>query len=334
MEIFPVDPPFVVHLDAVEGCDLACNFCGINSIRDNGVTGPDSPHGKNSAPYRFADVATVEHVARQAAELGWNPRWEFALHGEPTMHKNLPGLIAAVRKHHPKGYTVITSNGAGLIKDAAPKVRALFDAGLNTLALDDYKHAGGRVDKIVAQLSDTYLQTNRISMWQYPAQPEGNIHRRHHGRMISVVHDISDNSTGNHQLTNQGGSAFATGMTAVPQRCAKPFREFNVRWNGAVALCCEDWKGQHKIGNVNDTPLNDLWWHPRFEAARRRLYTGNRDFGLAAPCTNCDVKSKRIGLLPDKLGKSAMLPEDDESKKHIRAALAGKVFSIKLAKGD
>lgn len=332
-----IDTPFVCHLDAVEGCSLACSFCGIRSIRDNGVT-ETSGHGKNSSPYRYIEVETVEHVAKQAAALGWNPRWEFALHGEPTVHKDLPGLIAAVKRHHPKGYIVVTCNGSGLLTHAVEKIEALFNAGLNTLALDDYRHSGGWVTKIMKQVREGYEMDDILSsksvpfdFYNYPEQPEGNLHHRHNGRKLVVVHDISDNTTGNHQLTNQGGSALATPKIDLHQRCAKPFREFNVRWDGNVAICCEDWQGQYKIGNVKETPLQDLWMHPRFEAARRRLYEGKRDFG---PCRGCDVRSTRIGLLPDKKGKAEMPPSDDESAKYIQQALAGKVFSIKLGKED
>lgn len=324
-----VPAPFSIQLEPTEGCNLACNFCGISSIRDNGADADLGIHGKNSAPYRFMTLATNERVASEVAKLAWNPRFEYAMHGEPSMHKQLAEMVAATRKHNPKAYIMVTSNGGGFVKDAAKSVTALFDAGLNTLALDDYKHSGGLLARVMAQLDDP-LANWTFKTYEYPKNPEGNPHHRHNKRKLVLIHDISENSTGNHQLTNQGGASFQALREPLAERCAKPFRELSVRWDGAVAICCDDWTGKYKIGNVNELGLDDIWYHPRYEAARRKLYAADRDFGADAPCTGCDVRTYRNGLLPDKLGKSVMLTPDTQSASYVKQALGGKVFSIRL----
>lgn len=324
-----VDPPFAIQIEPTEGCSLACSFCGIQSIRDNGADAEANTHGKNSAPYKFMDVKTVRVVAKQAASLGWNPRWEFAMHGEPTMNKSLAEMFAAVRKYHPKGFIQLTTNGSGLLKDAPAKIQSYFDAGLNTLALDDYKHSGGWVPDIVKQLKAAKEFT--IPLYRYPRDADGNPHRRHNKAFVTVLNDISENTTGNHKLTNQGGNSFKASTKSLEQACAKPFRELSVRWDGNVALCCDDWPGKYKIGNVHEVALEDIWYSEEFEAARRRLFLGDRNFG---PCKGCDVKSTRVGLLPDKLGKhrDTMLAPDDESHAVLKRSLKGQVFTIKIDK--
>lgn len=331
-EIFDVPPPFAIQLEPVEGCSLACSFCGIQAIRDNGADADMGIHGRNSAPYRFMKLETLELIARQAAVHKWNPRWEFAMHGEPSMHPKLAEMVALVRKHHPKGYIMVTSNGSGLLKDTMTKIDALFEAGLNTLALDDYKHSGGWVDKIRAAVDEAYddpLADICFTRHEYPGDSEGNPHHRHKSQKLVFIHDISENETGNHQLTNQGGNSGHAQV--VNERCAKPFRELSFRWDGNVALCCDDWKGQYKIGNIHSEDIGGIWHHPHFEAARRMLYAANRSFG---PCKGCNVRTMRNGLLPDKLGKGEMQPINDVGRQHMRDAMRGKVFTIKLAKGD
>lgn len=325
-----VPTPYAVQIEPTEGCSLGCSFCGIQSIRKNGADAELGIHGKNSAPYRFMELGVLEKFAKEAADAAWNPRWEFAMHGEPTMHPNLEGMIAIIRKYHPKGYIMITSNGSGLLKDTVKKVNAYFAAGLNTLALDDYKHSGGWVDKIRGALADdTAWLLNNVTAYEYPRDGEGNPHARHNKKKLVFIHDISDNSTGTHQLTNQGGNAFHT--RDVAERCAKPFREFSIRWDGNVAICCDDWKGQYKIGNVVTSTPDELWYSEAFEAARRKLYAADRRFG---PCKGCDVRTLRNGLLPDKLGKSEMDAPDAETMTTIGKALRGRVFTIQLGKGD
>jgi len=247
------------------------------------------------------------------------------MHGEPTLNKQLAEMVRTIRTHSRCAYIMVTSNGSGLLGPrAADKVRELFDAGLNTLALDDYKHAGF-VPKLRDALSP--LIFSDIGIFNYPAMPDGNPHKRHTGRKLVFINDISDNSSGNHQLTNQGGNSFA--REPIKARCAKPFRELSVRWDGNVALCCDDWRGEYKIGNVHAMPLEELWNHRYFDAARRELYTANRNFG---PCAGCNVRTYRNGLLPDKKGLQTMAPPTILSRSYIRNALSGRVFTIKVQK--
>lgn len=326
-----VPPPFAIQLEPVEGCSLACSFCGLQSIRDNGADADLGIHGKNSAPYKFMSLETVNKIAADARDLGWTPRFEYAMHGEPSMHPRIAEMVQAVRSYNKKWYLMMTSNGSGLLKDSLAKIEALFDAGLNTLALDDYAHSGGWVPSIVKKITDHYsdpLSSLPYEYRHYPADPRGNPHKRHTGRKLVVINDISENTTGNHQLTNQGGASFSAKKESLVEKCAKPFRELSIRWDGNVSICCDDWRGEYKIGNVNDTPLDEIWYHPRFEAARRRLYAADRSFGA---CTGCDVRTMRNGLLPDKYGKGEMLAPDAESNALVREALRGKVFSIKIA---
>jgi radical SAM protein with 4Fe4S-binding SPASM domain len=324
-----VDPPFALQIEPTEGCSLACSFCGIQSIRDNGADAESGTHGKNSAPYRFMVVRTVTILSKQVNSLGWNPRWEFAMHGEPTMNKDLPLMFKAVKKHNKRAFIQLTSNGSGLLKSPVDTIRSYFEAGMSTLALDDYKHSGGWVAKIVEAVRQDDDLSSVLKF--YPKDKDGNPHRRHTKRLITVINDISDNSEGNHQLTNQGGNSFQATRASIEQPCAKPFRELSVRWDGNVALCCDDWVGKYKIGNVHDVALEDIWYSEEFEAARRRLFLGDRNFG---PCRGCDVKSKRVGLLPDKMGKhrDKILPPDDESHAVLKSALKGQVFTLKLDK--
>lgn len=322
-----IPAPYAIQMEPAEGCNLACSFCGISSIRNNGADAELNIHGKNSAPYRFMSLETNERVASEVAKLAWNPRFEYAMHGEPSMNQQLAEMVATTRKHNPKAYIMVTSNGGGFVKNASERITALFDAGLNTLALDDYKHSGGLLTRVLAQIDETLAPWHTYT---YPAQPEGNPHKRHNKRKLVVIHDISENDTGNHQLTNQGGSSFKSLGEPLAERCAKPFRELSVRWDGAVAICCDDWPGKYKIGNVNELGLDAIWYHPRYEAARRKLYAADRDFGPGAPCTGCNVRTYRNGLLPDKLGKSTMASPDAQSANYVKQALGGQVFSIKL----
>ncbi len=325
MNTYKIQQPNAIQLEPTEGCTLACAFCGIVTIRENGADRKTMTHGQTgSGPYRFMALSTVERVAKEMARLKWSSRIEIAMHGEPTMNSNLAEIVACLRHHLPANYILVTTNGAGIT--TRDRFKQLLTSGLNTLALDDYRHANN-VPKI-----REFVHSFGFPVFEYPKQPEGNPHRRDTKRVkITIIHDISDNTAGNHKLHNQGGSSGGPENKIVRLRRTKPFRELAVRWDGNVAICCDDWPGKYKIGNVLNMPLDALWSSDPFEAARRKLYAGERDFG---PCRGCNVPPNRPGLLPDKAGKDTMPPPDAECHAVIAEALRGLPYTPKLLKRE
>ena len=85
-------------------------------------------------------------------------------------------------------------------------------------------------------------------------------------------------------------------------------------------MCCDDWRGIYKIGSVADMPIDVLWNNAAFNAARRKLYHGLRDYGA---CKGCDERTYRNGLLPDQRGKLKLPLPDKEDLAVIAQASAG-----------
>lgn len=302
------EPPNCVQVEFVEGCNLGCSFCGLQHIRDNGANGPERLNGKASA-FKFmtaetAHVTAVE-LARAVREHKWNPRVEFAMHGEPTMHPDYVGMVRIFREHLPKLSLQLTSNGGGLLRggNMSGNINAVLEAGINVLCLDNYEGIK-IVDKILHGYNGPY------EVRKYPQDKAANPHtRRHHTKHeIVVIHDIELANKGNHSvITNHAGASFPPNDKAAGKRCAKPFRELSVRWDGHISMCCNDWPGRYKIGRVGEG-LEGLWQGAGFMAARQALLHGQRSFD---PCKGCDYTSYRVGLLPDRMGKQT-LPEPTE----------------------
>lgn len=308
-------PPFTVKVELSEGCNLACTFCGINGIRE-----------KPGKVFNFMAVETATDIAKQLAALvaveDWNPRIEYTMHGEPTMNPNHAEIIGIFRKHLPKTQIMLTSNGGGLLKDTAKRINDLFlNRGLNILALDDYEDVL-IVDKIRERL---LLDLDPSIRWyEYPAEKEGNPHRRHPvtQRMITAIRDLEVNSKakeGTHaNVVNHCGAGGPRDLSTNGRKCAKPFRELAIRWNGEVAACCDDWRGEYRVGNVLKVPIGTLWQNAAFTALRKKALLGERDFG---PCLGCTSRSYRIGLLPDNMGRKHLMPPlDDADRAAIKYA--------------
>lgn len=322
-------PPFTVKVELSEGCNLACSFCGINGIRE-----------KPGKVFYWMTEDTASRIALSLGMLtdkkGWNPHIEFTMHGEPTMNPKHAEIIRIFRMALPKTQLMLTSNGGGLLKgDTVANINLLFRNGLNILALDDYDTV-----KIVGKIRDR-VQSDPIGLhpgiawYEYPADPRGHPHTRRKvtEKLVTVIADLPRNAAakkGTHSnIANHCGAAGPRDLSTMGRKCARPFRELAIRWNGNVAACCDDWRGEYRIGNVHDTSIYNLWRGDAFKALRRKLYHGQRDFG---PCRGCTSRSYRVGLLPDQRGKASLPLPDESDRRAIDAATKGKPYATIIVK--
>lgn len=301
------EAPFTIQIELAEGCNVKvprsdgtkglCEHCGLNGIRD-GV-----------GDYKFMTVETAERVAAQIASAKWNSQLLFAMHGEPSMNPNMLEIIAVFRKHLPKAYMVMLSNGGGFIKEG--RINGIFKAGLNVLALDDYEGAG-LVERI--PLADCSYPVKH-----YPSDKDANPHHRTKKQFLVLIDDIKSATKGNHSvLNNHAGAGLPPNRSQWGKRCAKPFRELGVRWDGTISGCCVMWRNEVESGNINDRDIVDIWNNEIFTAMRRILIVGARK--EIAGCRGCDHPSYRVGLLPDKYGKVKLPMYTEEDLAVIRRA--------------
>jgi radical SAM protein with 4Fe4S-binding SPASM domain len=264
------------------------------------------------------ETSTLVSLIYQIVERRWNPRIEFALHGEPSMHPDFVGMIGIVRKKFPKAHIMMTSNGGGFLRKPGPlaNVQDVFNAGLNVLALDDYQNA-----KLVPKIREAVKDglSPDIKVFEYPSQPDGNPHGRRPGKMLSFIEDLTSATKGTHSHVNTHcGAGSPPNDHGHGKRCAKPFRELSVRWDGSVAGCCNMWRGHYRCGNVIEDGLEEVWNSKAFGALRVAMYHGRRD--MVKECSGCDAKSHRVGLLPDKLGKETLPAPDQSVRRDIAEA--------------
>jgi len=276
------DPPNAVQIEFVQGCPLKCDFCGLNGMESG---------------FHFMTEETLCRVADQIKVLGWNSRIEIAMHGEPTAHIKCAEFVHILRQKLPKSYITMLTNGYGLRENSPDQIVNLFTAGLNCLGIEEYNNCSWGND------IKTVVQTIQgLNIHHYPADKlSGNIYHREMNQRLIFLSSKNKPATAFYgTICNHCGAAAPKNDRQIGRRCAKVFREISIRWDGWVAICCNDFRGEYRIGNIHKLKLDEIWQHPRFMAARRKLYHGQRDF---APCAGCDARSYRVGLLPDRMGK-------------------------------
>lgn len=297
------EPPNAIQIELAEGCNLRCWFCGINGIRGD------------RREYQFMSLETATEICQAILASGWSSRIEIAMHGEPSLNPHMFRILQEFRKVLPKHHLMMVSNGAGFLRDPTSLIDFALKS-LNVLAIEDYEHAH-ILDKILKNYKGCHRPIH------YPENKQGNPHRRRKSTEhdFVVIQDIGKATQGTHaSLNNHSGCGSPKNDDAQGKRCAKPFRELSIRWNGGVAICCNDWRGYYKCGNVVEQSLEEIWQGKALQAARKKLYHGLRDF---SPCKGCDALSYRTGLLPDKKGLQSLEKPDANDLRAIRLALSG-----------
>lgn len=281
------EPPFTVQIELTEGCNRGCSFCGLHGMRKDG-----------KSPFYYMTKETAERIADEMARLKWNSRLLFAMHGEPTLNKDCEELIHIFRDRLPKAHISMFTNGAGIIGKVT-SIKGLKRAGVNNLMVELYEDG-----------DDGHTLFNRVQKkgMPYTLLTDKEPFFPNSSWRLAFCPPIVEEELKTHSLCNHCGAAFPKNDSCKGKRCTRPFRELSFRYDGSVALCCNDFRGEYPIGNINEMDLDDLWQSKRFNAARVMLYAGKREF---TPCLGCDAKSFRVGLLPDKLGKET-LPEPTE----------------------
>lgn len=288
--------PNIVQIETVQGCNRRCRFCGTRGIERK---------------FHFADVNTIYHTCEliKAAEL--NCRILLAGHGEPTLHPEIVRIVRAVRTLLPRNMIHLFTNGTVIEKNPSMVVD-LFAAGLNDLVFDEYRDH--RVGAFVR--SDPICQSYRIEE-QGSGTPLFAAKNAKHQRICVVPPIDGTENTASRKLNNHCGAGMKPLGKPMEAKCTIIFRDFYVRWDGNVAMCCNDFRGEYYVTNIMEChTFEEAYFHERMESARKFLMEGDR--GAVHPCDVCSARAIRPGLLPDAQGRQTM-PKPTEKDRMIVA---------------
>ena len=206
----------------------------------------------------------LDKVARELKELNFSGRLSLFGNNEPLLDDRLVEIVGFYRSHLQAADLRILTNGT---KITVGDTRALFDAGLSTLIVNNYTDGRkliGPVRSLIeadAELADCDIR-------------------------VSVRDRLS-------VLTTRAGMAPNKPVPEVAPKgfCALPFTDLHISYTGDVNQCCFDAYGQTSMGNVTDERLIDIWSSQAFNPLRASLLESRRS-GLSL-CDKCDFDGFR-----------------------------------------
>ena len=308
------DFPHMLDIELTSACNFKCLMC------------PTGNKSLTRKPVRMSDT-TYSRILAQAKDHGTVLRmigW-----GEPLMHPRVCDYVAAASAQGLA--THINTNASYLDPRRKPPAARypgrilaarLIAAGLTSLkfsfqGVDRQSYAEMRNIDFFDHLIETIemvsaVRAERDKPWLAVSttitdETEEQINRFRE-RVNPLVDEVSvgntifdyfDTSAVRLKAPDRARLSKLKALESVEKRhpdpCPEVFDKLSIHADGSVVVCCNDFNGTQTLGNVNQTPLIELWHHPKIEAYRKRLSMRDYDAPLCESCFDymgCTSKAK------------------------------------------
>ncbi len=241
-------PPLfnLVEIETVNWCDNDCPFCCKN-VRIN----KDSRVKMSSELYHS--------IIDQLASLNFSGRVYLYSNGEPLCDDGIVERALYARKKLPLAALYIYTNGNKLTVDKFKQLFAIFDS----ITIDNYNDAL-QMNHRIKEVSD-FIRDN----------PEYDSDRVHLVIQPKNIMRSSRGGTSPNRHTNY----------VLQTPCTMLFRQFVIRSDGKVALCCNDARGEMIMGDLTHESILNVWYGSKYQGVRRAMYAGRENIEI---CSKCD----------------------------------------------
>ena len=297
MEV-PVFPKWI-QLETLNKCNLRCTMCPIST-------------GESKRPNMPFEL--YEKAIRECADYkDYLETVGLYLLNEPLLDRTLPEKIALAKSLGIKNVHIAT-NAELLTED---KINALVNAGIDKIilsieslssAIQEGIRRGSHLDRIKSNV-DKLLRIKRerqlqglhiqVRMLAFPQnQPEWESYSHYWiEKGASSVHL--------QPVHNWGGSFADINREEVGMNiCNYLWSTLVIQSDGNACLCCLDFAGEFKLGNIKSESIYDIWHGKKFEDVRQQFQQK-----LLKKCTQCNfTPGKYISV------KKAPAPNRDQAK--------------------
>lgn len=212
-------------------------------------------------------------LLRDLRDIDYSGGLSYSGFSEPFYHKQLVEFVRASKDILPECRVEIVTNG-DFVKPQ--KLRALFEAGLNTLLISMYD-GPEQIPHFQAIIREAGVDPARVILRK---------------RYLAPEEQYGINLTNRAGMVTIEGSHVAALQEPLRRPCYYTHYRMMVDHNGDVLLCPHDWGKKLVAGNIQNKNIVDIWTGEVLSHVRRRLGMGDRRF---PPCDICDVEGTRQG---------------------------------------
>lgn len=272
--------PVSLGIEVTNACNLKCVMCHREAMtRERG----------------FMDFDLFKECARQGIEMGVKMIIPFN-YGESLLHPNLIDMVEYVKSISKETLVKINTNGMLMTKEYAT---ALVTAGIDeiTFSLEgcskeshekiamgsNYETVLGNLMNLIDMKKDNGRPQIRVCMVRMEETASALKQFTKQWQPVVDAITIHDVNTGYGTLTDRRVEKRPL-KRRVP--CRELWLKLQVLWNGDVTVCCIDYDGKLKIGNIQENSLHELWIGSKLRRMREIHHA--RRFQKIPMCNKCD----------------------------------------------
>ena len=269
----PSSFPCQLQIQTTNGCRSMCPYCPKTYI--------DSP------------IATMQlHIFRQitaACKRGQPDTIELYFHGEPLLDERMPQLATEAKSASPQSIVSIVTHENMLDKMSGGP---LLDSGLdvafvsvNVVGKPNEESLRRRLEPIAA-VREMFLAHQKelvvVTLHNFLQQRVRGPFRR---ICLELELPLEAFAATSRARSIDIQPFLRQGDEAPKGPCTLPFVKAFFRLDGAMVLCCEDWKYCRVLGYIDEAPIEEIWTGEAYRGIRRELLQRR----LQKPCIRCDL---------------------------------------------
>lgn len=242
------DPNFfnAVDIETITACNRRCAWCP-NSIYDRGLI-------KNK---KLMDEKLFSKIIDELSELKFSGQIRFSFYGEPLLDERLEAFVKYVRDKLPKVDIFVFTNGDFFTLDL---YKRLSKNGVDFFIMTQH-------DEIMSLTMKELLK----NLHKVPYSKKDFYHESAY-RLDGYDTTILHKSIKSMKLCNRGGLLKSINpKKSINLKCLLPTNGVVINHAGNVILCCNDYLGSVKFGNLNKESLLGIWQKENYTKIRKEL---------------------------------------------------------------
>lgn len=276
------DVPSHIDIEPTNACNLQCIMCERREMKRK---------------VGFMDIQVYQKIIDQCLEYGINSI-KLNLWGESLLHKQFIDMIK-IAKESGIERVQFNTNGVFLDKEIA---EGICKNGLDklTFSIDgisqevyEFIRKNSEYEKVIENLEYLLEYRNNNGF----IKPEITVQIIRMKETEGEINNFVERWKNRVDYVAVTNIATISGLKDIKERsvnlkedkqenpCPQLWQRLSIHWNGDATVCCSDFDGFLKIGNVKDKNIKDLWNSDEFNKLRDKHQ--NRNFsGLI--CQTCD----------------------------------------------
>jgi len=274
------DKPHHVSLELTSVCNAKCIMC---------------PRHNMEREMKVMDFNLFKKIIDDCAELGVK---RFGLNGYGeifTAKKYYAEFIDYLQLMIPDAVIIINTNASLMWEEQA---QYLIDKKIDTVHVDIDGATKKTFETVREKLNfeDVVNNTKRLIELRkaqgkiFPKVRVGMIVQKENDheykQHFEMWKDVADYTSQDYMVSRLNSVVKYKEEKIVGHPCSLPFFDLNIWSDGNAVMCCDDWNGEEKMGNVMNSSIKEIWNNEKFKNVRK-LHQEGRAAELST-CSKCD----------------------------------------------